>query len=346
MNTPRSDRGKTRAELARERRSRESQQHSQQAATRVRYTAVTPPLTMRGSMGTPVIQRTRSQVRRQVNIRLGSPGAEMQLPSLPAIRPGWRLVSGLLVILCCAAVIMGFTAPTFQVGVPEVAGLTRISAEDLSETLRLENTPVFLVQPSQVQARVARAYPELKDISVKVILPNRVIVSAVERQPILAWEYDTNLIWIDAEGLIFPARGEPAAPLLTIVADSAPPLFTPVDSLAALVEDPTATPEEQAAEKPANKPRVPKQVSPEFLKAIFALSEKLPPETSLTYNSSNGLGWNDPLGWKVYVGVSLEDFDLKLALYERIVKALQEKGIQPALVSVAYLHAPFYRLEE
>jgi len=36
----------------------------------------------------------------------------------------------------------------------------------------------------------------------------------------------------------------------------------------------------------------------------------------------------------------------KMLMYETIVHKLGEQGIQPSIVSVEFLHAPYYRLEE
>jgi hypothetical protein len=57
------------------------------------------------------------------------------------------------------------------------------------------------------------------------------------------------------------------------------------------------------------------------------------------------LGWNDPNGWEVFFGSQGNDMNQKLAVYKSLVERLQSEGIQPALISVEYIHAPYYRME-
>ncbi len=72
----------------------------------------------------------------------------------------------------------------------------------------------------------------------------------------------------------------------------------------------------------------------------------MPEGTVLVFDSEHGLGWNDPNGgWDVFFGNEDEDMDMKLAVYQALVERLKTEGIQPALISVEYVHAPYYRME-
>ena len=51
-------------------------------------------------------------------------------------------------------------------------------------------------------------------------------------------------------------------------------------------------------------------------------------------------------GWDVYVGTDLSNFDQKFALYQSISEQLAGQGITPALISVEFVNAPYYRLEK
>ena len=53
----------------------------------------------------------------------------------------------------------------------------------------------------------------------------------------------------------------------------------------------------------------------------------------------------DTFGWKIFVGFNLEQINEKWLTYEKIVSEFTSKGIRPTLVSVEYLHAPYYRLD-
>ncbi len=71
----------------------------------------------------------------------------------------------------------------------------------------------------------------------------------------------------------------------------------------------------------------------------------MPADTLLVYDSVHGLGWNDPKGWEVYFGSEDQDMEMKLAVYQALVDRLENEGIQPAMISVEYVHAPYYRME-
>ena len=50
-------------------------------------------------------------------------------------------------------------------------------------------------------------------------------------------------------------------------------------------------------------------------------------------------------GWIVYLG-DVQDFDMKLHVYQELIDHLKEANTRPALISVEYVHAPYYLLEE
>jgi hypothetical protein len=86
-------------------------------------------------------------------------------------------------------------------------------------------------------------------------------------------------------------------------------------------------------------------ISPEMVSVIARMAMKAPKNTSLLYDSEHGLGWKDAFGVQVYFGTNMRDMDQKLLVYQALAARLQKDGIQPNLISVEYLHAPYYRLE-
>jgi hypothetical protein len=56
------------------------------------------------------------------------------------------------------------------------------------------------------------------------------------------------------------------------------------------------------------------------------------------------MGWKDGRGWDVYFGEP-QDMDMKLVVYQATVRRLESEGIQPVLISVEQVHAPYYRME-
>jgi len=118
----------------------------------------------------------------------------------------------------------------------------------------------------------------------------------------------------------------------------------------AVFDQPAEQPSEsdtQAAEGEAPKTSIyTRTMDADVLQTAIKLSETLPAETKLAYSQNNGFGWDDARGWKVYIGHSLDNLDTKLVEYNTIVTHLEERNIQPKMISVEHLRAPFYRLED
>jgi hypothetical protein len=85
-------------------------------------------------------------------------------------------------------------------------------------------------------------------------------------------------------------------------------------------------------------------ITQEMVSAVLTLAKFAPEDTPLLYDGLHGLGWKDPRGWDVYFGTA-DEISVKLQVYGAVVGRLLADGIQPALISVEYAHAPFYRME-
>jgi len=345
--SPAEDRPQSRSEQVRQRRSQNSQEKLNRVVYQSHSPAITPTVLVRGGrIGTPVVQRAKTKTRRKYSVAMGNTGAEMILPALPIIRPGWRLLSGFLVILLGSMIYFAFTAPQLKVAAPTIVGIKRLNASDVQAVLNLTNMPVFMINTDQATASLTKAYPELTDISVQIVLPASVAVSVRERQPIIAWTYKGQTAWIDKDGFVFPQKGTVGS-LLNIESDQSPPLLKSKDSQIS----PTTTSASfllfNTGSKPAQKTTSsPKQINPDIMSALTLLSKQMPKKTVLAYNEKNGFGWKDPHGWQVFIGSSLDNLDAKLLVYKGIIAQLNKDGIQPSMISVAHIDAPYYRLEQ
>jgi len=87
------------------------------------------------------------------------------------------------------------------------------------------------------------------------------------------------------------------------------------------------------------------QIDPNVLNAAIELAGRLPEGATLVYDPTDGMGWIDPRGWKVYFGIDLSDLQVKEAEYQVIVDHLTQQGITPVMISVEFPHAPYYRTE-
>jgi hypothetical protein len=290
----------------------------------VRSPYVHPPVLVRNeNSALPVDNRRRRKTRRRYDVALGAHGAELRLPSLPQIHFGWRLVSFLLVAVLAGAVYALWTAPEFKVAEVEINGLVRLTREDIETVLGVEDQPVFSINPAKIKQDLEEAFPEIADISVSVTLPASVAVTIEERQPVLALRLGEEELWVDSEGVVFPARGD-TGPIPQIEGEGIAAMAGSSDSQDVM------------------------QYDPKLIQAFLALSAYVPIDRSLVFHEQHGIGWSDDRGWQVYLGANLADsseIEMKLRVYDALVQRLDENGIWPRFISVEFLHAPYYRLE-
>lgn len=353
----------SRAEVARQRRTQRSQTRVNSASNRVVKPVKNRPVTVRGgAFGSPILQQVgKKRSRRQFYVTMDQYGAELRLPALPVLNPGWRLLSGLLAILALAGIITMWNLPFFQIMSVDVTGLQRINSDELVNDLRLENLSIIEIDPKAVEQEIARAYPELVDIQVQLEMPAFISISAAERQPVLAWHKGDQVSWVDTEGVIIPARGE-AGPLVTVASENDLPR-TPltVEEIASQAEETEAQSGDNVenstkpglfawltmntSENTLEEPTL-EIADPALIATVMELSQRLPPGTQIVYQEIHGLSWADPQGWQVFIGRDINQFDAKFELYQKVISFLTDQGIQPVMVSVEQLNAPFYRLEQ
>lgn len=310
--------------------------YSQSAYGQVR----TRPVPIRNhNADAPAQQRARNGSRRRYYLNLNNEGAELQLPALPFIKPTWRWASGSMSIALIALIVFLLLSPKFKVNSINIEGLQRLDPSDVAASLGLQNATIFAVDTTKLKSILADSYPELADVTISVSMPGMVSMSARERIPLLAWKYDKQTQWIDADGYIFPDRGS-ATPALSVEADCTPPLMMANTSYSSTMELDQVTPTPSSA-KPVNPPRL----DPTVMTSILKLNQRIPQQTDLAYSASQGLGWYDSNGWSVYIGLSLNKLDTQITMYNAIASRLEQQGIHPALVSLVDVDAPYYRLE-
>ena len=288
-----------------------------------------PPVFVRGELAAPFSGNPRkdSHGRRRFDIALNGQGAEMRLPSIPRITIGWRFLSAFLVGALGFLIYLFWTAPIFNVDSIQVKGISRLSNEELNAVADVIGKSIIFVDPEKVEQDLNAAFPELENISVETEVPNKVLVSLVERKPVLVWQQDGQTFWIDQDGMAYLPHGD-AAPSIKVQGSA---LIT----TSAIGREDLVDGESQDQKIPV-----------ELVDAILALSQVLPENSPLTYDELHGLGWFDPRGWQVYFGKDGQDMELKWKVYWKTFKRLKNAGIIPAVISVEHLHAPYYRLEQ
>ncbi len=320
--SPRKNSELTRAELIRQRRSQQSNNRQKSSAMREAWTI--PPVTTR-SKSTYVAptrnKKSRKSSTRQYAVAVNLPGAQVRMPALPSIQLSWRWASMVLAALLVVALYWLWTSPQFAVSNAEVTGNVRLSTGDINSVLALNGRAIFTVNPRDLEKALRISFPDLASVSVNVVFPNRVSVRVSERTPIIAWQQDNALAWIDAQGIAFPPRGQVEG-LIPVIAGGAPPKAQAASS------DPLSAPA---------------FLSSGLLNALQILAPYVPDGSAILYDPTYGMGWKDNRGWVVYFGQNSGEMTLKLRIYQALQDDLTKKGITPSLISVAYPDAPFYR---
>ena len=281
---------------------------------------------------------------RPIYIPTGTPGKEIRLGTVPRFRVNWRIISGLLAFICVVMLILMLSSDSFKVnpnGI-NIRGNFRVTDSEISNKLSRLGTLIISVNPKTIEYDLLNSFRDLKSVRVGVSLPANLNVRVEERIPAIIWHIDAteesegSQIWIDEEGFSFEVRGIASLPIEVFANTTPPEPFRPFS---------LETPSEE--DKEENEPvyvEPEPDVDPKLVRAIQTLYEIKPPDTVLRFDAKRGLGWTDPNhGWMVYFGRTAKHLDLKLAQYQKIAQYLLERNLQPSLISLEYLHAPYYR---
>lgn len=269
------------------------------------------------------LPRTREKMEVAVPFGLGE-SASLRIPSIQ-LDLGNRWISGLTAAICAAMLFLMWSMDPFVVGSAKLIGNERLSAGDINAVMGIMGKSIVLASPERMKYNLQAAFPELKDVKVSVGFPGSVTVRVIERKPIIAWQQDSKVSWIDSEGVAFPPRGA-AEGLIPVLALGDPP------------------PLESAADYENINLMVKPLLTAQTVQAMQSMLAYIPEGTTLIYEPDYGFGWNDSRGWKAYFGKTTGDIPMKVTMYQTIVDSLAQRGISPSMVSVEYPNAPFYRL--
>lgn len=260
------------------------------------------------------------ELRRRHYLKLADAGAELRLPALPNVHVGWRVVSGLVAAGAFIALFFMWSASDFVVSSIDLRDAQRLDASAVEAVIKVAGSSIFSVQTDSIYTLLREQFPELQSVSVSVGFPAKVVVRVEERAPVLAWEQAGLTVWVDAAGVSFIPQGSDES-LIKVTALEAPPTLD-VDSYA----------QHQL-------------IRPEMVRAIQELSRISPQGAPLIYDPRLGFGWTDPGGWQAFFGQDGKDMTQRLAVYLAIVGELSARNLKPTLISVAQLHAPYYRMD-
>ena len=269
---------------------------------------------------------TRARVAARRARRAGKPNPS----GGSAVRPGTRqilgrlLVSGKLVSMLLlagslAALWALFTSPAYSVQQIEVRGNRALGEDVVAQLSGLRGQPIWFASAANAaQGLLSSAYVE--QASVELALPDKAIVTLVERQPDMRWQLGGVQYLVDSAGKVLEAAREPAPPGTLVIQDA------------------RCNTGACAGMQPND------QVDPDALELSRRLALRLPEDLKLTPAL---VGWDIALG--VYVKTSAgqsivfgqtKDFERKIALLGYLLSdntAFTYLDLRPA--------NPFYRDE-
>jgi hypothetical protein len=284
--------------------------------------------------------------RRQMNVPIRAGNAEIRLPVLALPRLGGRGFAFVVVVALGLALFWMMNSPAYSATEDRILvdGLERVDNEMLLAKSGILNQPVFLVSPDEVKDSLTKDVPALDSVEVSVKFNGTVVVEAVERVPVLIWDQEgiPQASWVDIGGRLFPVLGS-ADNLIHVSANGYPPV--PPQLLVASSEDEQE--EEVVTSEEIDKDKGREQLlNPVLVPNILMLARSLPKDSQLVYDHERGFGWEDPTyNWMVYFGKQLEQPGLRVKIYEEIAAMFEQKQHKPVLISVEYIHAPYYRME-
>jgi cell division protein FtsQ len=244
-----------------------------------------------------------------------SSGAEIRLPAVPTVHNKWRVLSGVIAISLLMALILFTQSGLFTVTDLEVQGLDRFTEGEIAQAINITGSSIFFISPERVKRDLQVTYPGLSDIQIHVGWPASVSISLVERYPVLAWNWDGHVRWVDKDGVAFEPLDE-GLDVVQVNSAMLPPT----------IED--------------------RFVDPRLVDSVAALAGFIPENVDLIYNSDHGLGWQDARGWTVYFGFNDDDAEQKMNVYQSLVEYLEGKRITPRMINVEYIDSPYFRMEE
>ena len=303
---------RTRAE---KRSSFRSSRESQRSSAAVKSRRI-PPVLSRTEIGvnTAAVEN-RPIPRRRVDLALSSPGAEIRLPSVPQVSNKWRILSGVLSVSLLLGLILLPQADLFQVTNIQMQGLERFTESEITQAINITGSSIFFINPDRITEDLRLTYPGLSEIVVDASWPASVLISLEERYPVLAWNWDGHVRWVDKYGVAFDPH-DMGLDVVQVKSIMLPPT----------IED--------------------RFVDPRIVDTVSALAPYIPENVDMIYDPDHGLGWHDARGWVVYFGFNDDDAEQKMKVYQSLVDYLLGKRITPKIINVEFLESPYFRMEQ
>jgi cell division protein FtsQ len=224
-------------------------------------------------------------------------------------RQGSKLLSSLLLGGLIAVIYIAFNSDFFYIYEATVNGVGMLAPQEVYAASGIDSMSIFWIDPQQVAERLAQL-PGVRQARVTLSLPNRVVISVEERRPLALWQSGEQLLWLSAEGVLLPARGELSGALLIVDADRQ--TYQPGD-----------------------------RVAPGLPTAALGLREQMPELSVVQFSRSWGISFRTPEGWRVYLGDG-EDMEAKLAILRALRREILAGGAQVQTIDLRFPERPYY----
>jgi hypothetical protein len=267
--------------------------------------------------------RSRQQRRRTGRAPGVWRGSQIQAGERPILEHGvrerfeisWRMFSGLIVVILSVVLTMFFATDFFYVRHVTVAGTRYLDESEVFRYADIAEMHIFWIDPGEVRQVILASSPVVADARVFVGWPpDMVRILIEEREPALIWVQSGVTALVDLQGRIlrYPPDGESVPNLLRVVSESG-------------VDGP---------------PGVEAPIPADAVSGALQLRTLLAGLDLLRYHNAKGLGFREPGGWDVWLGVGT-DMPNKLLVYEALRDNLLARGITPVEINVANLDAVY-----
>ena len=243
-----------------------------------------------------------------------------------------RWVSLALLSLVLYALYLVGSDSQFYLTLIPVEGASSIPPSEIVAASQIAGSHIFAVDPQRAAGRIAEM-PGVISATVTLNWPNEVQISLREDTPIAVWTEGEERRWVTEDGRFIPARAD-VPNLLRIEAEVAALLgATSAEAVAETGEVETAV----AIDEPLTVTSLPTEI----LEGARQLKALRPDIGQLYYRPSDGLSFEDPRGWRVYMGIGT-DMHQKLVVYDALVAELLARDLTPEYVSVSNQETPYY----
>lgn len=224
-----------------------------------------------------------------------------------------RVASLLLAMGLLAALAYVFLTDAYYVYEATVRGAALVSPEEIFERAEIEGYSVFFIDPTEAEERI-RTLPDVREATVQISLPNRMVIDVQERQARVIWQTGESRYGVDDEGLIVSLRGDVEPQIL--------------------IRDLDSTPRELG-----------EQVNIRAVSAAESYHSLLSGVSEFEYSQEHGLSYRNEYGWRVYLGDDT-DAELKVAVVDALVQRLTSRAEIVEFIDVRFPESPLYRLAE